>query len=217
MTEEDQLIIARNDLHQGSRKNLAFGFCEKIINFLSELFLNTNPDFSGVLTFLLQNYQTQKHYTLSSEQKEKIALAVIEKFKLSHHFNISIIDLKEFKTITLKSEAGSLFFAGFSFLRSINVLKKVLQTPSMGAFNNKLKLILEKKNYLIVRNESSLTHAEVRIISYLINIEKNDQNIGYLGISKLTCLHCSSVIELLNLLGYSIQTRKNVGHGKNYK
>lgn len=58
--------------------------------------------------------------------------------------------------------------------------------------------------------EARWVHAEMRMITYLLNRENNDQLFTYLGISKKTCFLCGHVLQELQML----YTRAN--HGKIY-
>jgi hypothetical protein len=68
----------------------------------------------------------------------------------------------------------------------------------------------KEKNLRAQPAEPRWVHAEIRMITYLLNRENNNQLFTYLGISKKTCFLCGHVVRKLGMF----YTRAN--HGKMY-
>ena len=214
---EDFLLVSRNDIFEKSEKEntIAINHFEAI----KKLFIDYATDsqiqpiiLKSTLEVLLQNYETKRHCTLSFEQKNQIAHRAIEKLQKNDHVLLTKDDLQAFETRKERSEAASLFIAGLDFLRAISRVYSIIQNVN-EVIGEKLKNCFKHNKIKLLMIDKKNIHSEMRILDIVLQLSLEKQNIGYIGISKLPCLECSSVIKLLNLFGYGIETRNNDGSG----
>lgn len=216
LQDDEHLMVSRNDIFEGSKTENAaiahFNSIKKLlVCFADKESQNEKQLLEISMEYLIKNYETEKHCALNDDKKKAISLAIIKKAQMPNETLILKEDLEEFCTKTQRCEAASLFIAGSEFMRSIKLIKNVLEKGETDSIIEKIKRSFKSKNIQFLKFEKNDVHAEARIISWLFS--NNVKKIGYIGISKLPCLCCSSIIELFNLMEYDLETKKNSGHG----
>lgn len=208
--------IDKGKLIISSNKKLDKAYVEKVFALIGNKELSYSKVVLSLFDIIKQNFSQNERFLLNhlkdetGESLDTIVESMIHKTLLTFEPLKEALEQGDIDISEFHENFDSFHPVNKLLIKTVRLTRDFLKLwdPSFKPGNSNMDTLIkaiQKKNYEIINPSVKGLHAEVQIVIHTI-LNNHTQKI-YIGISKLSCSHCTLLIETFNEIGYIMHYR----------
>lgn len=194
-----QIFIANNKIHCTSHKdNNSIRNLKAIFSLVTDETLSIEEIVEKLSEAIWLNFDWQATYKLSNSQKKDMQDQILRLLKGAFESGLKTKAWKKNVVLEENNKSSKLIEKTAKFLRDFLKLRDfLLYDYRHTTLAKDIYDAIHHNRYTILHTEENKVHAEMRILSQLLN--EPDREAQYAGLSRLCCSHCGLAMAAFNL------------------